>query len=281
MLNVEPDRLPAEELIDQGAAALRAGERRRARELLAAAVRADPRSARAWLWLSGAIDDPGRQRECLERALALDPGSISARRGLEALRAGGRGQGAGGLLLLSGAVAALLWAVGGVSLSLAWAAWRNLGDEVSPAQLLVLALLAGAPLGLAGLIVAGVLLRISGRWLGGRGGAATVRAGLGWAAAPQAIGLALWVGQALLVPAASFSGAAVPPGQQAAATVLGAAHGLLGLCSAALAVAGLAAAHRTSLWRAAAAWLLAALLVLGAIAAAFAGSALMITLRGG
>ncbi|MEI7772301.1 MAG: hypothetical protein WCI67_20085, partial [Chloroflexales bacterium] len=76
----------------RGAAALRAGDRPRARELLAAAVRADPRSAPAWLWLAGALDAPAQQRECLERALALDPGQEAARRGLEALRVGARGQ---------------------------------------------------------------------------------------------------------------------------------------------------------------------------------------------
>ncbi|MBX0330680.1 glycosyltransferase 87 family protein, partial [Oscillochloris sp. ZM17-4] len=84
-----PMKLDDDNLYDRGVAALRAGERARARELLAAAVRADPRSAAAWLWLSGALDDPAKQRECLERAAALDPQDVAAQRGLAALRAGG------------------------------------------------------------------------------------------------------------------------------------------------------------------------------------------------
>ncbi len=82
-------------LLERGIAALRVGERARARALLVAAVRADPRSAQAWIWLAGALDDRSQQRECLERALALDPESAAARRGLEALRAGDRKPGTG------------------------------------------------------------------------------------------------------------------------------------------------------------------------------------------
>ncbi|HMQ35069.1 MAG TPA: hypothetical protein PKD53_30405, partial [Chloroflexaceae bacterium] len=79
--------MEAQGLTEQGVAALRAGDREAARALLAAAVRADPGDARAWLWLSGALADPAAQRYCLERALALDPASAPARAGLEALGA--------------------------------------------------------------------------------------------------------------------------------------------------------------------------------------------------
>ncbi|NTW97911.1 MAG: hypothetical protein HGB28_05100, partial [Oscillochloris sp.] len=66
-----------------------------------------------------------------------------------------------------------------------------------------------------------------------------------------------------------------------AATAFGVVHGLLGLASAYLAVAGVALAHRISLARAAAAWLLAALFVLTTLSTIFVSSALLITLRGG
>ncbi|NNJ13190.1 hypothetical protein EKD04_022970, partial [Chloroflexales bacterium ZM16-3] len=131
------------------------------------------------------------------------------------------------------------------------------------------------------LVIGGVLLRTAGRGLGGAGGAGAVRSGLAWAAAPQAAGLLIWLGQLALIPAASFGGGAAAPWQDLAAAICWGAHGLLGIASVALAVAGVAAAHHISLWRAAAAWLLAALIVIGALAAAFASAALLIALRGG
>lgn len=76
-------------LTERGIAALRAGDQTAARALLAAAVRSDPRDPRAWLWLAGALTDPAQQRQCLERALLLDPGCAPARAGLDALAEGG------------------------------------------------------------------------------------------------------------------------------------------------------------------------------------------------
>jgi len=77
----------ADELVRAGAAALRAGERERARSLLVRAVRVDPRSERAWLFLAGALTDPGQRRECLQRVLRLNPANPAALRGMELLRA--------------------------------------------------------------------------------------------------------------------------------------------------------------------------------------------------
>jgi tetratricopeptide (TPR) repeat protein len=45
-------------LVDQGAAALKAGDRERAQRLLAQAIRLDPRNERAWLWMSGVVTSP-------------------------------------------------------------------------------------------------------------------------------------------------------------------------------------------------------------------------------
>lgn len=75
----------AESLVAAGAAALRAGERERARRLLAQAVRADPRSPQAWLFLAGAVTDVEQRRACLERVLSLSPGHPAAQRGLASL----------------------------------------------------------------------------------------------------------------------------------------------------------------------------------------------------
>lgn len=58
------------------------GYRTRAYQLLSQVLREDPTYAPAWLWLSGVVDDPVRQRECLERVLYLDPQCAHARSGL-------------------------------------------------------------------------------------------------------------------------------------------------------------------------------------------------------
>lgn len=59
--------------LQKGIAALEAGRREEARRMLARAVCAEPGNATAWLWLSRCLDDEARRRECLERALRLDP----------------------------------------------------------------------------------------------------------------------------------------------------------------------------------------------------------------
>lgn len=296
-------------LTERGIAALRAGDREAARALLAAAVRRRPDDARAWLWLSGAVSDPAAQRYCLERVLALDPGCAPARAGLEALEAGDHGQPrvvaqpadatapvaapapaarpwrliwhrprAAFRAALAGRPAWEPWllaALAGAGAALAWGAMGELGAALGPLGLLALAAAAGAPLGAAGLLLGGVLLRTGGWLLGGRAGAAQVRAALGWALAPATAGLPLWL--AWLALAAAGAGQA----QGLLVGALGAAQAGLWLWSAALSVVGLAEAHRLSLWRAAASWLAAALAALAGAGAMLGGAALVIELRGG
>jgi hypothetical protein len=71
----------AEWLYD-GAVALRNGDKDLARDLLLRVVEADESIAEAWLWLSGAVDDPDDQRTALENVLALDPGNQHAQQGI-------------------------------------------------------------------------------------------------------------------------------------------------------------------------------------------------------
>jgi hypothetical protein len=68
-------------LIATGRAALQAGKRTEARQLLTQAVRSDPRNGEAWYLLSQALDDPAQQQDCLARARAagyVPPGAASA-----------------------------------------------------------------------------------------------------------------------------------------------------------------------------------------------------------
>lgn len=174
----------------------------------------------------------------------------------------------------------LLAGVAGVGLLLAWADLRDIGDLLRPAEIGLLALIAGLPMGNALLLIGGVLLRSGGRWVGGVAGAGAVRAALAWAALPSIAGLLIRLAQLALLPG-SFSGSPAPPEQALLALICGLAHLGLAIWSLGLSLVGLSVAHRFSIARAAASWLIAALIVVGAAAGTFIGSALLITLRGG
>jgi hypothetical protein len=73
------------EWLYEGAVALTNGDKERARDLLLRVVSEDEEIPEAWLWLSGAVDDPDDQRTALENVLALDPENPHARRGIAVL----------------------------------------------------------------------------------------------------------------------------------------------------------------------------------------------------
>ena len=62
------------------------GDRQAAYNLMRQVLIENPNYAPAWFWMSYLVDDSGQQRECLERALALDPHYTPARDELENLR---------------------------------------------------------------------------------------------------------------------------------------------------------------------------------------------------
>ncbi len=66
--------------------AARRGQREAAYQLMCQALIENPSYLPAWLAMSQLVDDPARQRECLQRALALDPHNEAARDGIETLR---------------------------------------------------------------------------------------------------------------------------------------------------------------------------------------------------
>lgn len=77
------DRLAA--MLYEGALALQQGDKERARDLLLQVVEANEDLEEAWLWLSGAVDDPEDQRTALENVLALNPDNEHARYGIAVL----------------------------------------------------------------------------------------------------------------------------------------------------------------------------------------------------
>src|SRR5258706_3512659 len=74
-----------EKLLAQGIEAVKAGDRPRARELLARAIQLSPADDRVWLWLSGAVETDHDRQRCLERVLQINPRNEAARRGLAAI----------------------------------------------------------------------------------------------------------------------------------------------------------------------------------------------------
>ncbi len=71
-----------EVLVKKGIEAYKEGQRDEAQRLLTQAVELDERNEKAWLWLSGAVDNDEDRRVCLENVLALNPDNAAARRGL-------------------------------------------------------------------------------------------------------------------------------------------------------------------------------------------------------
>jgi hypothetical protein len=72
-----------EQLLKEGKAAARRGDKVQARSLLTQVVESDPRSEEAWMWLSGVVADPQEQQICLENVLVINPQNEQALKGLQ------------------------------------------------------------------------------------------------------------------------------------------------------------------------------------------------------
>jgi tetratricopeptide (TPR) repeat protein len=70
------------DLLREGIAAAKAGQRERARDLLMRVLEQDEENALAWLWLSGVVDSLDDREICLENVLTLNPDNEAARKGL-------------------------------------------------------------------------------------------------------------------------------------------------------------------------------------------------------
>ncbi|HET91500.1 MAG TPA: hypothetical protein ENN99_12310 [Chloroflexi bacterium] len=75
-----------DDLVQQGVAAVKAGNMVAARQLLGRAVRIDSQNEQAWLWLSAAVETDQDRLFCLENVLMINPENEHARRGRDALR---------------------------------------------------------------------------------------------------------------------------------------------------------------------------------------------------
>jgi len=74
--------LASQSALTEAIAAARAGDRSRARELLAKLLRADSANPEYWIWMSSVVDSEREKIYCLESALKLDPSNRAALRGL-------------------------------------------------------------------------------------------------------------------------------------------------------------------------------------------------------
>ena len=77
----------SDDLVWQGINAIKKGDKATARRALSEALTQNPRNETAWLWLFYAVDDIAQKRECLQRALKINPSNQQTRQQLEAIDA--------------------------------------------------------------------------------------------------------------------------------------------------------------------------------------------------
>ena len=70
------------DVLQQGIAAARSGQRALARQLFVRVIQADQYNDEAWVWLAGVVDDPADMRRCLQQALRINPLNPHARQGI-------------------------------------------------------------------------------------------------------------------------------------------------------------------------------------------------------
>src|SRR5436853_5908579 len=74
------------QLLYEGALAVREGRHADGQGLLLQVIEHDEQNELAWLWLSGAMDDPADQQVALENVLAINADNQAAKSGLAWLR---------------------------------------------------------------------------------------------------------------------------------------------------------------------------------------------------
>jgi tetratricopeptide (TPR) repeat protein len=74
-----------EALLEQAIVDVNAGDLEQGRALLERVLEQDPKNDRAWVWLSGCVEDPRQRRICLQQALNANPNNQAALDGMQAL----------------------------------------------------------------------------------------------------------------------------------------------------------------------------------------------------
>src|SRR5512137_2457737 len=69
---------PEMDVIAQAQAYIRSQQLPKAQRLLVEYIKKNPNSEQAWYVLSAAVDDPGKQIECLQRVLRINPANKEA-----------------------------------------------------------------------------------------------------------------------------------------------------------------------------------------------------------
>jgi hypothetical protein len=88
-------RLVISKLLSAGVDAVKGKRLEEARELLYQVIDLDERNEKAWLWLSGVVEETDGRIVCLENVLAINPHHYLAAEGLRYLRSQRRAQGTG------------------------------------------------------------------------------------------------------------------------------------------------------------------------------------------
>ena len=115
----------------------------------------------------------------------------------------------------------LLACFAGFSEILVSASRFNLGDHISIPLIFVFAVLLGPVIGVTGLLVAALLLRWTGTWLGGKTTYSMVRAAIAWSFVPVICYSVLWIPQYLLLGSVLFESRVVLYGSKAHLIIVG------------------------------------------------------------
>jgi Yip1 domain len=99
----------------------------------------------------------------------------------------------------------LLTCLAGIGESLDRASMRNLGDQASLPTILAIACVGGPLGGLFGLWLISHLIRLTGRWTGGRGDRDRIKTAMAWASVPSVFSLVLWIPKILLFGSDMFT----------------------------------------------------------------------------
>lgn len=77
----------AGEILMQAIAALKGGDKPKARQLFAAAIRQNPDNELAWSWLYSLVETDEQRMHCLKQVIRINPSNLKARQSLDALEA--------------------------------------------------------------------------------------------------------------------------------------------------------------------------------------------------